>query len=33
MKATAYYQQLAMLGSHADSQRPELAEAKAYLGQ
>ncbi len=30
-KARAYYQQLAALGSHADTDRPELMEAKAYL--
>jgi tetratricopeptide (TPR) repeat protein len=30
-KAKAYFQQLAALGSHADTERPELAEAKAYL--
>ncbi len=30
-KAKAYYQQLVLLGSHADTDRPELAEAKAYL--
>jgi hypothetical protein len=32
-KAKAYYHQLAALGSDADSGRPELAEAKAYLQQ
>jgi tetratricopeptide (TPR) repeat protein len=32
-RAKAYYQQLAVLGSHADAERPELAEAKVYLGQ
>jgi len=32
-KAKAYYHQLAALGSDADSVRPELAEAKAYLQQ
>ncbi len=32
-RAKAYYQQLAVLGSHADTEKPELAEAKAYLGQ
>ncbi|HSU04203.1 MAG TPA: hypothetical protein VLI93_01400 [Acetobacteraceae bacterium] len=33
VKAKTYYEQLAMLGSHADTQRPELVEAKAYLEQ
>jgi hypothetical protein len=33
VRAKAYFQQLAMLGGHADTQRPELAEAKAYLEQ
>jgi tetratricopeptide (TPR) repeat protein len=32
-KANGYFLQLAELGSPADTQRPELAEAKAYLGQ
>jgi tetratricopeptide (TPR) repeat protein len=32
-KAKTYYQQVAALGSHADTERPELAEAKAYLQQ
>ena len=32
-KAKTYYHQLAALGSDADSVRPELAEAKAYLQQ
>jgi hypothetical protein len=32
-KANGYFLQLAELGSHADTERPELAEAKAYLGQ
>jgi tetratricopeptide (TPR) repeat protein len=32
-KAKAYYQELAALGRNADSERPELAEAKAYLRQ
>jgi tetratricopeptide (TPR) repeat protein len=30
-KAKAYYQELAALGRNADGDRPELAEAKAYL--
>jgi hypothetical protein len=30
-KATAYYQQLGALGSNADTNRPELVEAKRYL--
>jgi hypothetical protein len=33
VKAKAYYQQLAALGSHADTERPELLEAKTYLQQ
>jgi tetratricopeptide (TPR) repeat protein len=32
-KAKAYYQELAALGRNADGDRPELAEAKAYLRQ
>jgi tetratricopeptide (TPR) repeat protein len=32
-KAKAYYQKLAALGRNAESDRPELAEAKAYLRQ
>jgi tetratricopeptide (TPR) repeat protein len=32
-KAKAYYQQLASLGSHADTGKPELLEARAYPGQ
>jgi hypothetical protein len=31
-KAKTYYQQLATLGEHADTARPELVEAKTYLG-
>jgi hypothetical protein len=33
VKAKAYYQQLANLGSHADTERQELVEAKTYLRQ
>jgi tetratricopeptide (TPR) repeat protein len=32
-KARAYYQQLALLGAHADTERPELAEARVYLAR
>ena len=31
--ARAYYEQLVFLEGHADSETPEVAEAKAYLGQ
>jgi hypothetical protein len=31
--AKTYYQQLVLLEDHADSQIPEIAEAKAYLRQ
>jgi hypothetical protein len=32
-KAKGYYVQLAALGSHADTERPELAEAKAFIAR
>ena len=32
-KAKTYYRQLALLGSHADTKRPELVEAQVYSGQ
>lgn len=32
-KAKGYYQQLAALGAQADTDRPELAEARAYLAR
>ena len=31
--ARTYYEQLVLLEGHADSEGPEVAEAKAYLGQ
>ncbi len=31
VKAKVYYTQIVALGSHADTPRPELAEARAYL--
>jgi Tfp pilus assembly protein PilF len=32
-KARGYFEKLVELCSHADADRPELAEAKKYLGQ
>jgi len=31
--AKTYYEQLVLLEGHADSETPEVAEAKAYLGR
>ncbi len=31
MKARAYYTDLARLGEHAETARPELVQARAYL--
>lgn len=32
-KATTYYEQLVALGERADSERPELTAAQAFLAQ
>ena len=32
-KARGYYEQLLALAKNADSERPELTQAKAYLGK